>query len=410
MSCLVLEKRAEAGGVAGSFDLDGFTFDCGIHGLYRKDEAVEKLLTASPGVKDQVVPVQVVDFWESRVIPHPIQSHLAHLPLPMRGACLLDFLAARIFPTECNSERFSDWATSKLGRTIATEFAIPYADKFWATPANQLGHDWVGARVRIPSVRELTSGAIWREPLLVHYVKRVRYPLAGGFGHYTKELARDIPLNFGEEVVQVDHSDRTLHLSTGERITYRYLVSTLPLPALCPLLKHCPDVVRSAAQDLRATTLVLLSLGLKGPPRPAFHWGYSFDKGCPFSRVSMPHAWAESNAPQGGWSVQAELYCNDANGVGEWDQLGSWLKKFGMDIGRSDVVVRDRRCIYPANVIYDHRRTPALRTITDHLDEIGILRCGRYAEWNYALVDDAVRSAWRVANDLERRGPSSSNR
>jgi hypothetical protein len=52
-------------------------------------------------------------------------------------------------------------------------------------------------------------------------------------------------------------------------------------------------------------------------------------------------------------------------------------------------------------VIYDHNRKPALETINAFLDQHGIVRVGRYAEWGYLMTHDCVLSSRDAAQRIE---------
>ena len=61
------------------------------------------------------------------------------------------------------------------------------------------------------------------------------------------------------------------------------------------------------------------------------------------------------------------------------------------------LLVQEARVIPYGNVIYDHDRADAVRTIHSYLDEHGIRYCGRYGDWNHAWTDEAFASGERAA-------------
>jgi protoporphyrinogen oxidase len=60
----------------------------------------------------------------------------------------------------------------------------------------------------------------------------------------------------------------------------------------------------------------------------------------------------------------------------------------------------DSRLVPWANVIFDHDRRPALDVVNRYLDEVGVLRAGRFAEWKYLWTDGCVLSGRAAANKL----------
>ncbi len=50
-----------------------------------------------------------------------------------------------------------------------------------------------------------------------------------------------------------------------------------------------------------------------------------------------------------------------------------------------------------ANIIFDHERTAALRTVHGYLDDLGIAYCGRYGDWGYMWTDESFISGENAA-------------
>ena len=48
-------------------------------------------------------------------------------------------------------------------------------------------------------------------------------------------------------------------------------------------------------------------------------------------------------------------------------------------------------------IIYDLERKRVLREINRYLDELGVLRVGRYSEWKYLMSDTCVLGGRRAA-------------
>ena len=68
------------------------------------------------------------------------------------------------------------------------------------------------------------------------------------------------------------------------------------------------------------------------------------------------------------------------------------LRRCGTLRGDDQVLFSEARVARYGNVIYDHDRATALATVHGYLDEIGVLYCGRYGEWNHLWTDEAFVS------------------
>ena len=53
-----------------------------------------------------------------------------------------------------------------------------------------------------------------------------------------------------------------------------------------------------------------------------------------------------------------------------------------------------------ANIIFDLDREPAVKTVHNYLDEIGIKYCGRYGDWGYLWTDEAFKSGETAAQEI----------
>ena len=51
-----------------------------------------------------------------------------------------------------------------------------------------------------------------------------------------------------------------------------------------------------------------------------------------------------------------------------------------------------------ANIIFDHDRAGALKTVHGYLDDLGIAYCGRYGDWGYLWTDESFKSGERAAD------------
>jgi hypothetical protein len=80
------------------------------------------------------------------------------------------------------------------------------------------------------------------------------------------------------------------------------------------------------------------------------------------------------------------------------------LKRCGILREDDEIVFTDVKLCEYANVIFDHDRTDALRTVHGYLDDIAVRHCGRYGDWGYMWTDESYKSgevaATRALGDL----------
>src|SRR5262245_65853286 len=79
----------------------------------------------------------------------------------------------------------------------------------------------------------------------------VAYPATGGFGEIFRALAGRVPgLRLGAAAERIDLGKRTLVLSDGTVLSWKRLVSTIPLPELLAKITVAPSQLLGCAAGL----------------------------------------------------------------------------------------------------------------------------------------------------------------
>jgi protoporphyrinogen oxidase len=180
----------------------------------------------------------------------------------------------------------------------------------------------------------------------------------------------------------------------------------MPLPQLIRVIDHdqVPADVLAAADELLCTSVVLVDIAVERRDLSAHHWFYVYDDEISFSRASFGHMLSPANAPEGRGAIQAEVYhskhrplpCAPAALPG---RVIDELVAIGVLGSPAEVIWARHREIPYANVVFDHRRAPALAIIRPWVEGEGIFLAGRYGEWGYHWTDDATRSGWAAARN-----------
>ena len=207
----------------------------------------------------------------------------------------------------------------------------------------------------------------------------------------------------------MDPKGRTLRFEDGRVAPYDGLVSSVPLPALIPMIAGVPDEVLQAAGRLHCSSCVLVNVGVAREGVGNSTISYFYDADFCFTRLSFPHAMSPHTVPPGASSIQAEVYFSDAYKPLDRkpDEL---IEPVIRDLRRCGLLEPDDRILFRnaavsrwANVIFDLDREAALTTVHGFLDEIGIGYCGRYGDWGYMWTDHSFVSGERAAETVLKR-------
>jgi protoporphyrinogen oxidase len=391
------EKNSYHGGHAASFNCDGFIFDYGPHVSFTKDERVQKLFAESVNNEYEVIQARVKNYWDGYWIKHPAQCNLYGLPNNLVVDILADFVHAQ--NTEYGEiKTYEDWLITSYGKTFAQTFPMNYGLKFHTTTADNMSTEWVGPRLYRPDLKEVLNGALSPDTPDVHYVNHFRYPLRGGFVSYLNLFLNQTDVRLRHKLVALDPKKRTLQFANGTVVPYDYLISSLPLPELIPMISGVPNDVLQASHRLACTTCVIVNIGIDREDISNAHWVYFYDHDFCFTRLSFPHMQSPHNVPPGTGSIQAEIYHSKKyrpldRSLKEYIQpVISDLQRCGLLREDDGILFADAKMIPYANVIFDLDRASALSTVIGYLEDIDVFPCGRYGEWGYHWTDEAFIS------------------
>ncbi len=404
---IVLEREAEAGGACRTATADGFAFDLTGHLLHVGRAETEGYLErigvwAELAVHERRAAVVVGE----HLTPYPIQIHTHGLADDVRRDCLLGFIRAWASAADAAPPAtFHEWVLERFGDGLARHFFFPYNRKLYRAEPAELTLDWVGRYVPKPDLEMVVDGALGIHRAAVGYNAVFRYPRTGGIRRLPDAVAARLPdLRTGVEVVRLNLAERWLETAAGERTTWHTLIATCGLPALVDMVcDELPAAVAGARAALRWVRVVNLALGVAGPAPHDEHWLYFPDEALPFYRVGFPSNHGEL-APAGCHTVSVEASL--APGSGDPEALAAACQEDLVARGLLDANrIRQRHVavIDPAYVVFDHPRKAAVAALRGYFRDHGVLLSGRWAEWKYSAMEDAILDGHAVARRLAAR-------
>lgn len=405
VAATVLEAGDRVGGACRTLERGGYSFDLTGHLLHLARPESEPLLRhlgARSGLRRHRRRAGIA--LAGRVTPYPLQIHTHRLPAAIRRDCLLGFIAAQAAaPVESEGDlSFAAWVERRFGAGFARHFFIPYNRKLYRTELEELTTEWVARFVPRPTLADVVDGALglYRRP--VGYNASFLYPRRGGIQFLADALARRVPaLRLGVPVTAVNLGERSLTLAGGESATWQALVVTAPLPAFLALIADLPAAARAAAGRLRAVAVANLSLGVRGPAPRREHWLYVPEERFPFYRVGIPSNHGEV-APPGCHTLSVEVSLGSGEGIPPELEARclDGLEQLGLLRDRRGIEVAEWATIDPAYVLFDRARPGAVAAIRDALRGVGVVLAGRWAEWKYSTMEDALWDGASVARRL----------
>lgn len=452
----LIEQHDAVGGWCRSIQNGGFTFDYAGHIMFSKDEYVHKLYKMLLGDNVHWQNREAWIFSKGVYTRYPFQGALYGLPPEVIKECIMGAIEARygnaptadsqaalreppgeakpIEPIDCcadgsvdisgeqeNGRRvceprsgeprnFEEFIYRVWGKGIAKHFAIPYNRKLWAVPLNEMETSWLGGRVPLPDLAEIIEGALKPVPRPMGPNARFGYPLRGGFQALMNGFLPHLEgeLKLGTRVERVSPSRHTVTLSDGDTLSYNYLVSTMPLPALVRAIgEEAPANIRAGAQGLRHVSVRCVNLGIGREKLTDKHWIY-YPEDTVFHRIFVQGNASPYCNPPGGFGLTCEITYSEhkplpAEGDALIQRCIQDCRRVGMFNVDDPVWVASQVDLPYAYVVYDHARARNVELIREWLLERDIVLAGRYSEWEYYNSDHAFVAGKKAADTVRER-------
>jgi protoporphyrinogen oxidase len=414
---VLFEREDRLGGHARTDEHDGYRFDKTGHWLHLRDAGVKQMV-------EEILPGQMAAIARrAKIFSHgaltrfPFQANLYGLPPEVVKECLLGVIEAKVAGAGRGAggdepRNFEEYCLQHFGAGISKHFMIPYNEKLWGVAPREITAAWCSRFVPLPNVEQIVAGAVGAGPPEMGYNVSFLYPKAGGIETFTRALQTRIPApDQGPGVAGgrvhtrtspdlIDWRRREV-VAGGERLPYRALVATIPLPELLRRMPDLPPEIEAHAARLRCTTLRYLNIASRAKPPADWHWIYVPETKYPFYRVNVFSSAMPTMAPAGGASICVEM--SDRGPIGEAalrDSVAA-LVASGALTSPEDVLFADRKEIQYAYVVFDDHYYPATRAIFSFLESNAIYPRGRYGAWTYNAMEDCVIAGREVAGLID---------
>jgi protoporphyrinogen oxidase len=409
---LVLEAEPVYGGLCRSRTEEGFTFDTGgSHIIFSRDEEVLAFMRRVIEENEQRNKRNTKIFYKDRLVTYPFENGLYELPEEDRLACISGFVQ-NLIAVEKGSvpppENFRDWIYYTFGEGIAECYLVPYNEKIWKFPTEQMSLHWVDGRIPRPPVMDIIKSAIGIATEGYTHQAVFSYPLDGGIEALVRAIAGPVEqfIRTGFRVTSIRKDNDTWLVSNGrESIPADRVICTIPIQHLLPCLEHVPPAVLDACRALTCNSLICVNIGIKGT-LPEISWLYIPDKTLgKTNRISFPSNFSRHAAPEGCSSILAEITHqpgDEAAGISDDELISEVVSMLSsMKICTPDQVVFSSvvRQQY-AYVVYDLAYQKNIGIIREYCAKIGIPLVGRFAQFEYLNMDGVIRNVMDfVASD-----------
>lgn len=405
---IVLEKASVVGGLARSFDYDGYIFDIGPHRFHTDcDEVLNFIHEVLEDDYLQIKRKSGVWMFE-RYFDWPLdRSSPFNMPLPVLLSAGMDLFGRN---NKADETSFKDYILNRYGNTLYDIFFKPYTEKFLKLPCEEVSKDWavtgieralIDNEVRVDDLFKLVRSVVMpRKPL--NFI----YPESGGMGTFSEKLKKKIEALGGKIVLNANISkiienNGTIKkvIADGKVIDLDLLIWTGPVTEIMKLLDR-------EKVDLDYLSLLLYNYRTDHPPQSDYQWCYYGSEEIPFNRISFPSLFNSSLAPEGKGGVCVEVTCT--MGALEWKDpkvLEPGIRSSLVDVGilksEKDVCGLNIERIpnaYPIYTIDYGEKLMRGNKALQHVNNLELL--GRSGTFWYNNMDHSILAAIKLGRKI----------
>jgi len=400
---IIVEGNERIGGLCKSFQVDGFTFDCTGHLIHFRSEVGRKIITSLIEDKIQEHQRKAAIFLENRFTDYPFQANTYGLPPEVIKECLLGYVNTLTRQHQTKIANFHDWIYETFGEGIAKYFMVPYNQKLWQHDLRDISLDWVNWSIPKPSVEEVINGALGIKNRQFGYNPVFYYPKKGGIGAFPNAIPVRGKLLLNNPVEKINLNKKQVKLKDGQKIRYKYLLSTMPLNSFVRAVENPPSLFSSAYGRLEYISVLNINLGIEREKVIPYHWVYFPERNKPFYRIGCVSNISKNVAPKGTSSlfVEISLRSDEKHDVKKLTNQAIEALRDSKILRKGDKLA----VIYPivlncAYVIYNKSRAKTVTHIQNYLNVQDVFSFGRYGSWIYSSMEDAVVQGKEVAEKV----------
>ena len=307
----LIEKAAVVGGLARTFEQEGFRFDIGGHRFHSNNPSVVNWVKDL--LKSDLLTVPRISHihLEGKFVGYPLQfPQSLSIFSPSRALYMgASYLMAKFQRDGHEDVSFEDWVVRRFGRAMYGVFFEPYTQKVWGIPCDELSAQWAAQRIGIPSMWSALKEVLRPSKNgLSTTITQFYYPRRG-FGMIPAALAAKIEaaggvIETGTSLtgltphpdgftVAVQHQSGQTKILQADKV-----VSTIPLNFL---LGAIPEELGSQSvsdnYQLEYRDIICLFLALNKPQVSQDSWTYFPAKNLVFGRTHEPKNWSAEMVP-----------------------------------------------------------------------------------------------------------------
>ena len=419
---VVVERDNCVGGLAKSFEYQGFILDYGPHRFYTKLAPVLQLWNEVLGDEQVTVNRLTRIYYRGKYFNYPlkVKQVLVTLGWVETLNILTSYLQARLFPNR-HPKNFAEWVTAQFGQRLFEIFFQGYTEKLWGISCTEISTDWAAQRIKGLSLFKAVRNAILgNDGKVKNLVDQFQFPRLGS-GQLYDQIADYLqqhhqPILLNTEVIAVHQNQlKVTHVTLRNRqtqeektVSCKSVISSIPITTLVQQIQSPPPpTVTKAAKCLKFRNTVLVYLILEGGAVFPDNWLYINDPRVKLGRVTNFANWSPEMLPNSHQTpLCCEYWCNFNDDL--WQASEAELQAMAEEDLRTINLIQHQKVLnglvirlprtYP---IYAGEYKQALTELQAYFQQFKNLQLiGRYGAFKYNNQDHSLLMGILAAENL----------
>ncbi len=412
-SIKLYEGSNHFGGNARTFVSDAFRYDSGAHRFHDKIPEITHKVKELLGNSLQLVSAPSQIYFDGSFIDFPLRpgNLLKHLGIRDFTKASISVVNSKLQGRN-SGESFKARVERVYGKDISGKFLIPYSEKLWGAPADQLSPDISGGRLKGLNLGGFFFDAIFKKKN--HLDGSFYYPKEG-IGQLAQALVDQIGPQYCQTrsmITGVQCSENVIEsitINDKDTVPVDELISTLPLTQLTRMLGEVvPENIVSIATKLRFRDVLLVAVFLDTPKVTSNATLYFPEKEYIFTRVVEPKNRSKTMAPARQTMLVAEVPLSSPINEGSIDSVCRTVCDQLTDIGlinKSDILRTEHKILHKAYPILTQGYEADVNQLVELFEPYENLHLlGRNGLFAYSHIHNIMFQAKELANMICEKG------
>lgn len=415
VSCEIIEKNNQVGGLASTYKFGKFKTDFGPHRFYSQNPYLYDFIKSFLGEHWIKVKRNTKFYVQGKYFAYPLELKdiLNNLSFSKLSRIGVDYLLGKVNYFNKNVENFETYAISTFGTSLAELNVLNYTEKIWGISCKKLSVDWAKQRIPNLSMFSLIKNLLIKKESPKTLVNYFYYPLYGTGEIYEaieQKLLSKNTLRLKTYPVKIYHKKKKitkLLLNDQKELAIKNLVSTVPITRFIKLLDPKPPVeVFKSVDKLKFRSQTNLFITISKPKITDCQWIYFPDKNIPFGRVTEMKNFSSKMSPPGKTSLFIEFFCWKNDRL--WRKNRSQLLALALpyldnlfSIKKKDIIsvhILKEEYAYP---VYDLNYLKNLGKVKKYLDSFqNLIYIGRAGRFKYTNQDHSLEMGIMAAKEI----------